>query len=157
MVWAYQPLPRAARKGCSTGKAESGNKEAIVPLFEIYKRNQGKYLRIGTFAAGMLIVIIGAVILRGKLQSFHPFVQFGVPVAVIVAMAVLMFWLVNRPSSADFLIATEGEMKKVSWSSRKEVVGSTKVVIVTAVILSLLLLAVDLMFIWFFDAIHLTR
>jgi preprotein translocase subunit SecE len=124
-----------------------------VATIEIYKKNQGKYLRIGTFAAAMLIVVIGAKILSEVLAARNPFLKFGIPVAVIFGFAVLVFWLVNRPSSADFLISTEGEMKKVSWSSRKEVVGSTKVVIVTTVILSLVLLAVDMLFIWFFRII----
>ncbi|MCK4602752.1 MAG: preprotein translocase subunit SecE [Phycisphaerae bacterium] len=57
-----------------------------------------------------------------------------------------MFWVVNRPRSADFLIATEGEMKKVSWSSKKEIVGSTKVVIVTTFMLAAILFSVDILF-----------
>jgi preprotein translocase SecE subunit len=36
-------------------------------------------------------------------------------------------------------------MKKVSWSSRKEVIGSTKVVIVTSFILAGVLFAVDIL------------
>lgn len=131
-----------------------------MPTIEIYKRNQGKYTRIGTLVAGMLIGAIGAVQLGEKISvaDFVPnnaaaIVKYGVPTVIILGLAVLMSWLVNRPSSADFLIATEGEMKKVSWSSRKEVVGSTKVVIITAMVLSLILLGVDLIFIWFFGQI----
>ncbi|MCK4850305.1 MAG: preprotein translocase subunit SecE [Phycisphaerae bacterium] len=44
------------------------------------------------------------------------------------------------------MIATEGEMKKVSWSSKKEIIGSTKVVIVTLLIMGLVLFLVDLFF-----------
>ena len=36
----------------------------------------------------------------------------------------------NKPTNVDFLIATDSEMKKVNWTSRKELIGSTKVVIV---------------------------
>jgi preprotein translocase subunit SecE len=75
-----------------------------------------------------------------------PLIQFGVPAALLAALAVFLFWMVNRRKSADFLIATEGEMKKVSWSSRKEIVGSTKVVIVATFILAGLLYAVDAAF-----------
>ena len=127
-----------------------------MPTIEIYKRNQGKYTRISTFVSGMVIGAIGAGLLGQKIAAAMPYgkvtayVKYGVPAAMIIALAALMFWLVNRASSADFLIATEGEMKKVSWSSRKEVVGSTKVVIITAAIVSLVLLAVDLMFVWVF-------
>jgi len=41
-------------------------------------------------------------------------------------------------------------MKKVSWSSRKEVVGSTKVVIVTTFILAVIIFGVDLLFVVLF-------
>ncbi len=37
--------------------------------------------------------------------------------------------LMNKPSNVDFLIATDSEMKKVNWTSRKELIGSSKVVI----------------------------
>jgi preprotein translocase subunit SecE len=67
-------------------------------------------------------------------------------VLILLGLAVLMFWIVNRPRSADFLIATEGEMKKVSWSSKKEIIGSTKVVIIATFMLAALLYVVDAMF-----------
>jgi len=69
-----------------------------------------------------------------------------VPTAVVAVLGLITFWLVNRPKSADFLISTEGEMKKVSWSSKKEIIGSTKVVIVTTLLMAGLLFAVDILF-----------
>jgi preprotein translocase subunit SecE len=50
----------------------------------------------------------------------------------------------------DFLIATESEMKKVTWSSRKEVWGATKVVIGMVIFLAVGLFCVDFAFTWFF-------
>jgi len=47
---------------------------------------------------------------------------------------------------ADFLIAAEGELKKVNWSSRREVAVSTVVVIVVVVCMAVLLGATDLIF-----------
>ncbi|MCH9001912.1 MAG: preprotein translocase subunit SecE [Planctomycetes bacterium] len=44
------------------------------------------------------------------------------------------------------MIATEGEMKKVSWSSKEEVIGSTKVVIMFTFMLALFLFVVDMVF-----------
>ena len=42
----------------------------------------------------------------------------------------LLYYLICvKPKVADFLIATEGEMKKVNWSTRREIIGSTWVVI----------------------------
>ena len=130
-----------------------------MAFFEIYKRGQGKYTRIVTFVATMVIVVIGVALLSQMLAAYAltraPWVRFGVPTVLTAAAAVLLFWIVNKPSAADFMIATEGEMKKVSWSSRKEVVGSTKVVIITTVILASILFGVDLLFTLFFRTIKI--
>jgi preprotein translocase SecE subunit len=54
-------------------------------------------------------------------------------IGVAVAFGVIFFGialrLMNKPENVDFLIATDSEMKKVNWTSRKELVGSSKVVI----------------------------
>lgn len=121
-----------------------------MPKFRIYKKGQGKYTRIFTFLGVMLVVVVGAGLLSGKLNGYEvtrmPALRFGIPTCLAVLMGMLMFWLVNRPSTADFFIATESEMKKVSWSSRKEIIGSTKVVIVFTFILAVLLYTVDVIF-----------
>ena len=117
--------------------------------FDIYKRGQGKYTRIGTFAGAVGVGLIGVAFLPEKIQSLvtgSAYVMFGVPTVLLIALAWLMFWVVNRPGAADFMIATESEMKKVSWSSRKEVVGSTKVVIVTTFFMAVILFGVDFLF-----------
>lgn len=104
----------------------------------------------------MVLVAWGCFVLSERLGAYrgvNTYVRFGIPLAILVGMGVLMFWLVNRPKSADFLIATEGEMKKVSWSSRKEVIGSTKVVIVTTFILAAILFLIDVVFANVFKAI----
>jgi preprotein translocase subunit SecE len=118
-----------------------------VEKLEIYKRGQGRYARFITFGGVMAIGLAGAFALSEKLAAYaEPIVQYGVPVLLLMALGVLMFWIVNRPRSADFLIATEGEMKKVSWSSRKEIVGSTKVVIIATFMMAGALYAVDAVF-----------
>ncbi|QOJ05004.1 MAG: preprotein translocase subunit SecE [Planctomycetia bacterium] len=50
------------------------------------------------------------------------------------------------------MIATESEMKKVHWTSRREIIGSTKVVIFVMIALSILLFVVDLLFLAAFSA-----
>ncbi|OHB67799.1 MAG: preprotein translocase subunit SecE [Planctomycetes bacterium RBG_13_60_9] len=47
---------------------------------------------------------------------------------------------------ADFLVAAEGELKKVNWSSRKEIAVSTIVVIIVVIAMAVLLGATDLVF-----------
>ena len=122
-------------------------------VLEIYKRGQGRYARTITFVSAMVIALGGAAALSRKLEGYAPpAVQFGAPALLFVALGLFMFWMVNRPKSADFLIATEGEIKKVSWSSRREIVGSTKVVIVATFILAGILYAVDAVFALLFTA-----
>ena len=123
-----------------------------MSTFEIYKRGQGKYTRITTFVAVMVIGVVGAGTLSAWLQAYtdSPYYRFGIPTLLVAILGLVMFRVVNRPRSADFMIVTEGEMKKVSWSSQKEVVGSTKVVIVTAFLMAGVLFGVDLLFLLLF-------
>lgn len=75
------------------------------------------------------------------------FLQGGVALGVLVigGLAVLIFAYVSK-KSGEFLIATEGEMKKVNWSSRREVFGSTWVVIIISLVISAVLFTADLLF-----------
>lgn len=126
-------------------------------LMKIYKPTQGKTTRLATAISA---VVIGAWGCYKLIEDIGPdagaYIQYGVPAVLLVLLAGLMFWLVNRPKSADFLIATETEMKKVSWSSRKEVIGSTKVVIVTTFILAAILFLIDVLFANIFQLIGVT-
>jgi preprotein translocase subunit SecE len=123
--------------------------------FDIYKRGQGKYTRLySAFGFGMVIAL-GCLLLYRKLDGadLGLWVATMVPAGVFVGFALLIFWLSNKPLVADFLIAAEGEVKKVSWSSRKEIAVSTFVVIVLVVIMAMLLGATDLSFKLFFSEV----
>ena len=122
---------------------------------EIYKKGQGKYTRLGTLIGVLVIAAAGTKVLSDKLATAGAYVQYGVPALVLLVVGLIGALFVNRPGMADFLIATEGEMKKVSWSRRKEVIGSTKIVIVTTAILASILFAVDVLLIFFFKWIGL--
>jgi preprotein translocase subunit SecE len=121
--------------------------------FDIYKRNQGKYTRICTAVGVIVVVGLGCLQLYRKLEAAYLglWVETMVPAAIFVVLSVLALWLVNKPKVADFMIAAEGEMKKVSWSSRGEIVVSTVVVIVVVVFMAVLLGATDIGFRMFFD------
>lgn len=129
--------------------------------FDIYKRGQGKYTRLGTALGVTLLIGLGCyrlfVVLQAANFSFGPkttlWVTTMVPVCVFGILSVLTFWLVNRASVADFMIAAEGEVKKVSWSSRQEITASTIVVIVVVVIMAALLYVIDLIFQLIFNLI----
>jgi preprotein translocase SecE subunit len=51
------------------------------------------------------------------------------------------------------MVAAEGEMKKVSWSSKKEIAVSTFVVIVVVILMAALLGVTDLSFKLFFSEV----
>ncbi len=122
-------------------------------VFNIYKRGQGKYTRLCSAFCAAIIVVLGCLSLYGKLQAteLNPWMQTMIPTALFVCFGLLIFWLVNKPSLADFMIAAEGEMKKVSWSSKKEIAVSTFIVIVVVTSMAVLLGITDLGFQLFFD------
>ncbi|MEP0843041.1 MAG: preprotein translocase subunit SecE [Phycisphaerae bacterium] len=130
-----------------------------------YKPGQGYYTRMFTAVGASLLVLWGAAALFGQLSSLmstaSPYrypVSYGVTVAFVLGLGGVIYWLVGlsrRPN--DFFIATEGEMKKVSWSSRKDVVRSTKVVIASVVMLAALLFLADLFFMFFFSKIGVLK
>jgi preprotein translocase SecE subunit len=76
-----------------------------------------------------------------------------VPAGLFVVLSLVVLWLVNKPSIADFMIAGEGEMKKVSWSSKRDIAVSTLVVIVVVALLAVLLGVADIGFQMVFDRI----
>ncbi len=75
------------------------------------------------------------------------YLQAAVVAAALLAGAAVIYWVVGvRPSTAEFLIATDGEMKKVNWSTRKGVIDSTWVVILWSVVLAGGLFIIDGLF-----------
>jgi preprotein translocase SecE subunit len=83
------------------------------------------------------------------------YLQAGVAGLVILIGAIVVFWFAGSSKrTVDFLVATDGEMKKVNWSTKKEIIGSTQVVIVAAVLISLILFLIDVGFSNFFRFIH---
>ena len=121
---------------------------------KIYKRSQGKNSRLGTAITLFAVVAIGCWKLNQSLQTTNNvWLETLIPSAVAAIFAGLIYWLSNKPAIADFLIAAEGEIKKVSWSSRKEIVNSTIIVIVVVVFMAVGLGLVDLGFHGFFKSI----
>ncbi len=121
-------------------------------IFTIYKRGQGKYTRLCSAFAAAIITGLGCLQLYKRLQAtdLGLWVETMVPAGLFVVLALFISWLMNKPSIADFMIAAEGEMKKVSWSSKQEIAVSTLIVIVVVVIMAVLLGATDITFRTFF-------
>jgi len=121
--------------------------------FDIYKRGQGKYTRLCSTFGAAIVAGLGCFRLYKRLQAWDLglWVETMVPAGLFVVLALLILWLVNKPAIADFMVAAEGEMKKVSWSSRKEIAVSTFIVIALVIILAVFLGVADLGFQMFFD------
>ncbi|MDI6449195.1 preprotein translocase subunit SecE [Anaerobaca lacustris] len=117
-------------------------------LTRIYKSGQGKYTRLCSGFAVAAVVAFGCWRLYQRLGAtdLNLWVVSLVPVGVFAGLAGLIYWLLNKPSVADFMIAAEGELKKVNWSSRREVAVSTVVVIIVVVFMAALLGTTDLVF-----------
>lgn len=132
--------------------------------FTIYKAGQGAVLRWSSAVGGAVIAVAGVFFLNDQLSRFAftqqtlLTVQASASVIALVAAGIVIFWLVGRKRNfVDFLIATEGEMKKVNWSTRREVIGATRVVIVTVLALSFVLFIVDIFFVLFFSSIGVLK
>jgi preprotein translocase SecE subunit len=122
-------------------------------VLDIYKRGQGKYTRLCSAFGAAIIAGLGCLRLYTKLRAtdIGLWAETMVPAGLFVGLCLLIFWLVNKPTIAGFLIAAEGEMKKVSWSSKKEIAVSTFIVIVVVIFMAFLLGVTDLGFQMFFD------
>jgi len=123
---------------------------------KIYKHGQAGYTRMGSAVGLAVIVAVSSYKLYERLMDMtwieskntRMMVATMVPSAVFVILGFLIYLLINKPAVSDFLIASEGEVKKVNWSSRKEIAVSTFIVIVVVAIVSVILGVADLFFQW---------
>ncbi len=154
---------KMAEKPATDGKR--GRPPTHRSALQVYKPNQGTYTRWCTFAGVGILILAGADFLYDQLGVFRDqavswtlWIQVGIPLAMVAGLGFTAYWVsfVNR-RACDFMIATEGEMKKVNWSTRREIIGSTKVVIVFTFLLTLVLFVVDMVFITFFGWIGVLR
>lgn len=73
------------------------------------------------------------------------YVQAGAAALIVLTGLFLIYRYVgNRPGSVDFLIATDEEMRKVNWSTRKIIMDSTMVVISATFFIATLIFLADL-------------
>jgi preprotein translocase SecE subunit len=72
-----------------------------------------------------------------------PYVKLTLPFFVAGLFLWFSWRLVNLPVFADFLIATEAELNKVSWTTRNRLKQDTIVVLITVFLLSVFILTMD--------------
>ena len=158
----------------SKEKALTAKKGVSLTFFQslgqaaIYKRSQGRIARQVTFAVIAIAFIIAA-------WRFYVFVQVSdslfswlgpamrksahdvgmvlLPGLLLAAGIWGAYRAVNYPRFADFLIAVEAEMNKVSWPSKQELMRSSVVVIFVIFAMAILLYGFDLLWRWLFSAI----
>ena len=126
----------------------------------LYKPNQGYYVRLcSAIAFGTIVLLGGAwlwrqldVVSMGEDAAIEKvYVQAGAALIFVAFFALIGYWLIGRkPASVDFLIACEGEMKKVNWSTRREIMGSTWAVIGLTFFIAIFCFGFDLIFQWIF-------
>jgi preprotein translocase subunit SecE len=143
-------------------------KTFFAELFQlgVYKRTQGKIARQVTFAVIMVVVVLGAWRMwltigpgvdyspqeysdAGLFSFWLHFRSWSFTRHIVAGLFMALgLWfgyrLVNVPQFADFLIAVEAEMNKVSWPSRGELVRSAVVVIFVIFLLAAVLFVFDL-------------
>jgi preprotein translocase subunit SecE len=109
---------------------------------DLYKPMQGRYARAYNALGLALIVLAGIWRMESTVDS-SPISRIGVPVLVAAALGWLIFRIVQFPPFAEFLIATEAEMNKVSWTSKDDLIRFTTVVLATVVLMAVYLFLVD--------------
>jgi len=89
-------------------------------FFAIYKKGHGYWTRMGTaIGTGLLGVLVSfelysqiPTFLHGT-QQHDKRVAFVVALVFLIAYSIIAYWFTNKPSTVEFLIATDSEMKKV--------------------------------------------
>lgn len=113
-------------------KRDSSRASFVSELFRfgLYKPNQGRIVRQVTFlTAAFLGCLIAWEIKRSPLMSGMGAEGYLAMLGIAAVMVWLTFRLVNYSVFADFLIAVEAEMNKVSWPTRRELWNASVVVI----------------------------
>ena len=126
----------------------------------VYKSGQGYWTRMMTAIAVMTFTLGFAVWFNDKLlfklmdnEKNEMYWQAGIIAVTAVGVGALLWWLLNKPKIADFMIATENEMKKVNWPSKQAVIGLTWIVIAGTLMIALILFVADFGFTNLFQAI----
>jgi preprotein translocase subunit SecE len=115
----------------------------------LYKRSQGRITRQVTFAAMAVIFAIGfyrmhQILLNQEVGAKLYGMAYWLPGILVLSSWWICYRLVNLPSFADFLIAVEAELNKVSWPTRTELVRSSIVVLISLLLLAGVIFGFDL-------------
>ena len=125
---------------------------------ELYKPRQGWYARLYTGLGLGVVVVLGLYRVFGALaDSTSTVTAYAVPTALGVAIGWVIFRVLQYPPFVEFLIATEAEMNKVSWTSKDDLYRATSVVLVTVTLMAVYLFAVDWVWSALLQWLHVLR
>lgn len=113
----------------------------------VYKRSQGRITRQISWAAMAGAIALGFWRLSQTMieqWSWNRTLGLAIPTVLAAIGCWAAYRLVNYPRFADFLIAVEAEMNKVSWPTRGELVRASLVVLFTIAILAVVLAVFDI-------------
>jgi preprotein translocase subunit SecE len=124
-----------------------------------YKPSQGWHARLWTgLGLGVLIAAglyqLDATQLQGETTTPA---RFGLLAILAAVLGWLVFRTIQFPPFADFLVATEAEMNKVSWTTKAELKRATVVVLTTVFLMALYLFGVDWLWSTILQAIGILR
>jgi preprotein translocase subunit SecE len=123
---------------------------------DLYKRSQGRITRQVTCIVIWVIFILGAWRLYSIVPGAQPAFKYAVPAVILLAGLWIGYRAVNDPTFADFLIAVEAEMNKVSWPTRTELVRASIVVLVLIFGLTVVLYGYDVILTLIFNQLGIT-
>lgn len=122
-----------------------------MPALELYAPDKGRYARWIIGVTAVILLGYGAWSLyyalpdswRQPLMGWRPLGDaYPLSLSLLLSAIALaggafgIWWAINYKRLVNFLHDVEVEMTKVSWASKKEVVASSVVVLVTTVILA---------------------
>jgi preprotein translocase subunit SecE len=145
------PSSTKASKVGQSGTGKGGQLSAFFANFAQtgrYKPLQGQRARLLTAIALGATLLLGLGQLFTALGDYPKTTQLAVPVVVGAVLGWIIYRVVEFPPFVEFLIATEAEMNKVSWTSREDLKRYTLVVLFTVTLMAVFLFGVD--FLWQF-------
>ena len=123
----------------------------VSEMFQVglYKPSQGRITRQVTCAVLWTVIALASLRLYQTLYEANVWQYVG-PLCLLVVGFWSAYRAVNFPRFADFLIAVEAEMNKVSWPSRGELIRSSLVVIFVIFLLAIVLFGYDVLWQYLF-------
>ena len=121
---------------------------------ELYKRTQGRLTRqltcLAVWVAAALLAyrtysVVGwTFVEQWGIPNGGTYFKFGMPVVILGVGLWLGYRIVNYAPFADFLIAVEAEMSKVSWPTQQQMIRASAVVIVLILGLTVVVFVYDM-------------